>query len=72
MAGGDRIHLAETLDLVERHLLVAGEIEQRVKQHRAVTGRQYEAITVGPGEVGRVEFQELREQNGRHVGGAHR
>ena len=57
---------------VERHRRIAGEIEQRVEQHRAVAGRQHEAVAVGPGRIGRIEFQELREQDGGDVGGAHR
>ena len=52
--------------------LVAGEIEQRVEQHRAVAGRQHEAVAVRPVRVGGVEFQELREQHGGDIGGAHR
>ena len=71
MAGGDRAELAEALDLVERHRRIAGEIEQRVDQHRAVAGREHEAVAVGPGRIGRIEFQEAREQDGGHVGGAH-
>ena len=31
-----------------RHRFVAGEIEQRIEQHRAVAGRQHEAVAVGP------------------------
>ena len=72
MAGGDRAELAEALDLVDRHRRIAGEIEQRVEQHRAVAGRQHEAVAVGPGRIGRIEFQEAREQDRRHVGHAHR
>ncbi len=47
-------------------------MEQRVDQHRAVAGRQHEAVAVGPGRIGRIEFQEAREQHGRDVGRAHR
>ena len=50
----------------------AGEVEQRVEQHRAVAGRQHEAVAIGPVRIGGVEFQELREQHRRHVGRAHR
>ncbi len=72
MAGRLRAELPEALDLVDRHLLVAEQIEQRIKQHRAVTGRQHEAVAVGPRWIGRIEFQETREQHGRDVGRAHR
>ena len=72
MARRQRSELAEVLDLVERHVLVAGEIQQRIEQHRAVAGRQHEAVAVRPVRIGGVEFQELREQHGGDVGGAHR
>ncbi len=72
MAGGDRAELAEALDLIERHLRISGQIKQRVEQHRAVAGREHEAVAVGPGRIGRIEFQELREQDSGDVGGAHR
>ena len=52
--------------------LVAGEIEQGVDQHRAVARRQHEAVAIRPFRIGRIEFQELREQHGRDVGRAHR
>ena len=72
MAGRERAELAEALDLVDRHLLVAEQMQQRIEQHRAVAGRQHEAVAVGPGRVGGIEFQEAGEQDGRHVGRAHR
>ena len=72
MARGGRIDLAETLDLIERHLGIAGEIEQRIEQHRAVASRQHEAVAVRPLRRRGVEFQKLCEQHGRDIGGAHR
>ena len=72
MSRGFRAELAEIPDLVERHLCIAGEIQQRIEQHRAVTGRKNEAVAVRPSGLGGVEFQELREQHGGDVGGAHR
>src|SRR5262249_42463506 len=39
---------------------------------RTVAGGQYETVAVGPGGIRGVEFQELREQDRRHVGRAHR
>ena len=64
--------LAELLELVQRHVGVAGQVQQRIEQHRAVAGRQHEAVAVGPVDSGSIEFQELREQHRGHVGGAHR
>jgi hypothetical protein len=46
--GRQRSQLAEMLDLVERHVDIAGQIEQRIQQHRAVPGRQHEAVAVRP------------------------
>ena len=37
---------------------IAEEMEQRVEQHRAVAGREHEAVAVGPFRIGRIEFQE--------------
>src|ERR1700686_2319895 len=43
MSGGVRAPLPELLQLIDRHVLVAGEMKQRVEQHRGVAGREYEA-----------------------------
>ena len=72
VAGGAAAELAEALQLVERHVGVAGQMQQRIEQHRAVAGRQHEAVAVGPVGLGGIEFQELAEQHGRDVGHAHR
>ena len=71
VSGRERAELAEALDLVDGHRLVAGEIQQRIEQHRAVAGREHEAVAVGPGRIGRVEFEEAREQDGGDIGRAH-
>jgi transketolase N-terminal domain/subunit len=72
MARRDRAELAEAFDLVDRHLLLAEKMKERVKQHRAVTRRENEAIAVGPSRVDRIEFQVAGEQHGRNIGRAHR
>ena len=72
MARRDRAQLAEALELLDRHALGAEQMQQRIDQHRAVAGRQHEAVAVGPGRIGRIEFEKAREQHGRDVGGAHR
>ncbi len=64
--------LAEVADVVDGRLLVTREIEERVDQHRAVTGRQDEPVAVGPVRVLRVELQVACEQRRRSVGHAHR
>jgi hypothetical protein len=71
MAGRKRAELAKPLDLIDRHLLVAEQMEQRVDQHRAMAGRQHETVAVGPGGIGRIELQEPGEQHGGDVGRAH-
>ncbi len=70
--GAGAAQLAETADVVERGLRVARQEQQRIEQHRAVAGRQHEAVAVGPMGGRRIEFEELGEQNGRRIGHAHR
>ena len=41
------VQLAEVLQLVDRQV-VAGQVQQRVQQHRAVAVRQHEAVAIGP------------------------
>ena len=72
MAGGLGAELTEVPDLLDRHVLVAEQMKQRVEQHRSVSGRQDEAVAVGPCRVHRVELHEAREQHRDDVGGAHR
>ncbi len=72
MAGGSGAELAELLQLVEGHVGVAGEMQQRIEQHRAVAGRQDEAVAIGPVGLRGVELQEPGKQDGGHVGHAHR
>ncbi len=67
-----RAELAEALHLLDRERRVAGEVQQRVDQRRAVPVRLHEAVAVGPARAGRVEAQVAREQRGADVGGAER
>ena len=69
--GRDRAPLAERLEVVEAHL-VAGEVEQRVQQHRRVPGREHEPVAVGPVRVRRRVAEVARPQRVRHRRGAHR
>ena len=57
MAGAGAAELAEVADVLDRRPRVAGQVEQRVDQHRAVAGRQHEAVAVGPVRVGRIVLQ---------------
>ncbi len=58
MAGRARAELAEAPQLVERHVRIAGEVEQRIEQHRAVAGREHEPVAVGPIRMLRVDTSE--------------
>ena len=64
--------LAEILDLLQGHGLVAGQVEQAVEQHGAVARREHEAVPVGPVRRGGIEPEEAREQDRRHVRHAER
>ena len=67
-----RAELPETLDVVDCRLLVAGEVEQSVDQHRPMAGGQDEAVAIGPVRVLRIELQMACEQGGGRVRHAHR
>ena len=70
MAGRLRVQLAETLQFLERQR-VAGQMEQRILQHRPVTVGQHEAITVGPMRVRGVVPQMPIPQRNSDFGHAH-
>ena len=72
MARRPGAELAEILELLEGHFVIAEQIEQAIEQHRSVTGRQDEAVAVRPVRILGIEFQEFREQNGCNVRGSHR
>ena len=36
-----------------------------------MAGGEHEAVAVGPGRIGRIEFEEAREQDGGDIGRAH-
>ena len=59
VAGGLGAELTELLQLLDRHVRVAGQIEQRVEQHRAVAGREHEAVAVGPLRLLGIEAENL-------------
>ena len=50
------VQLAEVAQLAHRQV-VAGQVQQRVEQHRAVAVGEHEAVAVGPVRVGRVVAQ---------------
>ena len=72
MARRLRADLAKMLQVLDRDVGVAREIEQRIEKHRAVAGRQDEPVPVGPMGRARIEFQEAGEERGRDLGATHR
>ena len=48
VARGVAAQLAEILDLVDGHFLVARQIGERVKQHRPVSGGKNKTVTIRP------------------------
>jgi hypothetical protein len=69
MAGRSTAELTELLDVVEAEV-VAGEIEEAVEEHRAVAGRQHEAIAPEPLRILRIVAHEARVEQvscGRHT-----
>ena len=72
MAGGLRSPLAEALQLIHRHLRIAGEMQQRIEQHRRVAGGEHEAIAILPVRRFRIVAHELGPEDEGHVGHAHR
>ena len=71
MAGRAAAELAEVLQLLHRHVLIAGEIQQGVEQHGAVPGGEHETVAVRPVGTQRIEREEAREQHRGNVGHAH-
>ena len=66
-----RAELAEALQLRERQV-VAGQVEQRVEQHRPVPVREHEPVAVGPLRVRRVVTEVPAPERDRDLGHAHR
>ena len=70
MSGRERAETAEVSEFRDRHLRILAEVEKRVEQHGAVSGREDEAVAVGPVGVARVVFQKAREEDGGDIGHA--
>ena len=64
------VQLAEALQLVHGQV-VAGQVQQRVQQHRAVAVGEHEAVAVGPSRVGGVVLQVPVPQYLGDLGHAH-
>ena len=68
MTGRFRAQFAEVLDVLNGHALGAGQIEQRIKQHGAMTARQHETVAVEPVGVVRVKIQHVPIKNSGNIG----
>ena len=64
------MQLAKALQLIERQV-VAGQVQQRIEQHRTVAVGQHEAVAVDPGRIGRVVAQVLHPERLGDLGHAH-
>jgi len=71
MPGGFRMQLPELLDVLDRQV-VTGQMQQRVKQHRAVAVGEHEAVAIGPLRVGRIVLQVVIPEHLGDLGHAHR
>ncbi len=65
------VQLAEVLQLLQRQV-VAGQVQQRIEQHRGVAVGQHEAVAIEPVRIGRVVLQVPVPQRHGDVGHAHR
>ena len=71
MAWRFRAPLAEILDFIQREI-IARQIKQRIDQHRAVPGREEEAIPILPLRVVRIVAQKTCPEHIRHWSSAER
>ncbi len=71
MAGRLRAQLPEAAQLVHRQV-VAGQMQQRVQQHRAVAVGDDEAVAIRPPRIGGIVAQVPVPQGDRDFGHAHR
>ena len=72
VTGARGMPLAEALDVIQRRLLIAGQVQQRIDQHRTMAGRQHKTIPIRPARRHGIELQMVGEQHGRDIGHAHR
>ena len=72
VAGGVGAPLAELLDVLDRHRVIAAQVQQGVKKHATVAGRQHEAIPVEPLGILGVVLQHPIPKGVGHGRSAHR
>ncbi|MNL27300.1 hypothetical protein D3C87_1488830 [compost metagenome] len=71
VAGGLAVQLAEVAQFLDRQV-VAGQVQQRVDQHRTVAVGQHEAVAVGPVRVRGVMLQVPAPERHGDIRHAHR
>src|SRR5262245_21621114 len=83
MPGAATAELSEGLDIVKRNRrsaddliirvygLHAGEVQQRIEQHRGMPGGEHEPVAIRPDGIVRVEAEEALPQAVRHWSHAH-
>ena len=71
MSGRFGVQVAEIGDFFDAQI-VTGEMQPRIKEHRAVTGAENEAVAVEPTRIGGVDLQDGAEQRGTDFGAAQR
>jgi hypothetical protein len=64
------VQLAELLEVIDGQV-VAGQVQQRVDQHRAVAVGQHEAVTVGERWVARVVLEVVAPKHFGDIRHAH-
>ena len=70
VARGAAVQLAETFEVIDGDV-VAGQVQQRVDQHRAVAVGQHEAVAVGEFRVARVVLQVIAPKHFGDIRHAH-
>ena len=70
VAGRAAAELPEIFDLLEPER-ITGKVEKRIKQHRAMTIRENEAVAVEPERIAGVVLEEIAPQGLCYVGHSH-
>ncbi len=71
MTGGFTVQLAEVFQIINRNV-VAGQVQQAVKNHGSMTIGEDKTVAVVEFRVGRIMIEELRPQYFRHFRHTHR
>ncbi len=72
VAGRLAVQLAEVLDLVQRHVGIAAQVQDRVQQHRTMPVGENEAIAVEPVRIAGIVAEIIVPQHFGDIGHAHR